>query len=238
MCATERGRRGARIRRSALMLVLVAVLSGAALAQQAPSREQEQVRRLRQQLQQLQQELAAARQAEGTARAQAARQLDEVQAEAARARRGSRAQAERIAALEAELAAERSSAGTAAAALSRREEELVAARQSLATVRGELAQRTEAQREGERRIAELTASWRDESAALALCTRNNQALRTVSLELLERWQRHDWRDLLAAREPFVQQYRVRIENLVQDYEDRIDRAWLAPAPAPVPAQGR
>lgn len=225
-----------RAGRAAWLLVVAATLAGSALAQQAPSREQEQIRRLRQQLQQLQQELAGARQAEAAARVEAARQIAEVQAEAARARRGGRAQAERITVLQAELTAQREVAGATAATLARRDEELGAVRQSLAAARAEIARRAEALREGERLSAELLVRFREQNAALELCTRNNQELRQVSLDLLERWRRHDWRDVLAAREPFVQSRRVAIENLVQDYEDRIERAWLAPAA--VPAQGR
>jgi chromosome segregation ATPase len=214
--------------RAALVLAVSGALIGAALAQQAPSREEEQIRRLRQQLQQLQQEVAAARQAEGTARAEAAQQVSEAQAEAARARSGTRAQAERIAALEAELATQRMAASSTATALARSEGELATARQSLEVARIELERRAAGLRDAERSGGELLARFRQQNAALDLCTRNNQALRTLSLELLDRWQRHDWRDVLAAREPFIQSRRVTIENLVQGYEDRIERAWLAP----------
>lgn len=232
MRASESGRVGLRRWRVALVLLVTAGLAAGVMAQQAPSREEEQIRRLRLQLQQLQQEIATARQADGTARAEAEQRVSDARAQAARAQRDQRAQAERIAALEAELVAERAAAGAARTAVAARQAELAGAQQALAAARAELGQRAEGLREAERRGAEVMARFREQNTALDLCTRNNQALRTLSLELLERWQRHDWRDVLAAREPFVQSHRVTIENLVQGYEDRIERAWLVPAPTP------
>jgi hypothetical protein len=41
---------------------------------------------------------------------------------------------------------------------------------------------------------------------------------------------------MAAKEPFVQGERVRIENLVQGYEEQIDRASLVAPTAPDPAR--
>jgi hypothetical protein len=139
--------------------------------------------------------------------------------------------------LEIELAAQREAAGTAEAALAQRDRELGSARQSLDDARAELDRRALGLREGERRSNELLVRFRAQNAALEMCARNNQELRSVSLELLERWQRHDWKDVLAAREPFVQTRRVAIENLVQGYEDRIEQAWLPPPPGAASAPG-
>jgi chromosome segregation ATPase len=109
--------------------------------------------------------------------------------------------------------------------------------------RAALAQaRSQAGAEGlrvQRREAELEtlqARFRTHNAALLQCSRHNQSLREVSLELLQRWQRMDWRDAMAAKEPFVQGERVRIENLVQGYEEQIDRASLVAPTAPDPAR--
>jgi chromosome segregation ATPase len=220
-------RRGDIVRTAVLLALLVPAL---ALAQSAPSREQEQIRRLRQQLQQLQQELATARQAEAAARIDATRRIGEAEAAARRAQRGVTGTRGRITELEAELAALRERGTATEAQLLQRTGERDEARQALAQARDELGRRAQRLAEGERGAAELLARHRAQNAALELCSRHNQSLKAVSLELLDRWQRHDWRDVVAAKEPFVQGRRVQIENLVQGYEDRIDAAQLPARP--------
>ncbi len=114
--------------------------------------------------------------------------------------------------------------------------ELERDRAALAQLRAQAgAESLRLQRRDDELVA-LQARFGAQNGALDLCSRHNQALREVSLELLQRWQRVDWRDALAAKEPFVQTERVRIENLVQGYEEQIDRASLAPRPAAEDAQ--
>ena len=216
--------------RAAVLALCAALLPALACAQAAPSREQEQIRRLRQQVQQLQQELAGARQAEAAARADSGRRVGEAEAAARRAQSGAAATRTRVAELEAELGALRSDHATDQEALRRSSAERDEARAALQQAREELTRRGTRLAEGERQSAELLARFRAQNSALDLCARHNQQLRTVSLELLDRWQRHDWRDVLTAREPFVQTRRVEIENLVQGYEDRIDAALLPARP--------
>ena len=220
----------------ALSASLALALALPALAQQAPSREQEQIRRLRQQTQQLQQELAAAQQSAQAARAEAEQRAASAQAEASRARRSASGAAERVKELEAELDTLRSAQASQQARQAELTLALEGAQGELRTTRNELGARSLrlTRREGE--LEALEARFRGQNAALDLCTRHNQTLRSVSLDLLGRWQRMDWRDALAAKEPFVQTERVRIENLVQGYEEQIDRATLA-RPAAAGASG-
>jgi chromosome segregation ATPase len=224
MCATS------RVHRAAVVLLTALLLPGLALAQSAPSREQEQIRRLRQQLQQLQQELATARQGEAAVRTESAQRLAAAQAAARRAQRGSAETTQRLAELETQLASQREAAELADRQLAQRTAERDEARQGLAQARDELARRAQRLADGERSATDLQARFRAQNAALDLCTRHNKSLQTVALELLDRWQRHDWRDALLAKEPLVQARRVEIENLVQGYEDRIDAALLPAKP--------
>jgi chromosome segregation ATPase len=240
MFATD-GRHRPKSVTARLLAVLGLAVTLGATAQQ-PSREQEQIRRLRQQLQQLQQELSTAQQAAQSAKADADQRAGVAKAEATRAKRSASSSVARVQELEAELKSLR----TEQAALQSREAELRSElerdRTALAQVRAEFSSggMRLARREGE--LEALQARFRSQNAALDLCARNNQTLRASSLELLQRWQRMDWRDALAAKEAFAQTERVRVENLVQGYEEQIDRASLvvppaAAAPATLPAAG-
>jgi chromosome segregation ATPase len=217
--------------RAAVALLACALLMPLlALAQSAPSREQEQIRRLRQQLQQLQQELATARQGEAGARIESANRVAAAEAAARRAQRGAAGTAQRVAELETELTSLRDKAADGDKQLLQRTAERDDARQGLAQAREELSRRAQRLAEGERNSTDLLARFRTQNAALDLCSRHNKTLQAVSMELLGRWARHDWRDALLTKEPLVQARRVEIENLVQGYEDRIDAALLPARP--------
>lgn len=51
-------------------------------------------------------------------------------------------------------------------------------------------------------------------------TRNAELLK-LGREILDRYARKDFLDVLGGSEPYVQASRVRLENLVQDYEDKL-----------------
>jgi chromosome segregation ATPase len=191
---------------------------------------------LRQQVQQLQQELAAAQQGTQAARAEADQRTASAQAEASRARRSASGTAQRVKELEAELDTLRSEQSAQQARQAELTQQLERAQGQLRSTRNELGARDLRLSRRESELESLEARFRSQNGALDLCTRHNQTLRGVSLDLLGRWQRMDWRDALAAKEPFVQTERVRIENLVQGYEEQIDRATLA-RPAAAGASG-
>ncbi len=208
------------------MLLGGLVLSLGVAAQQ-PSREQEQIRRLRQQVQQLQAELATSQQAAQAARADADKRAGQAQAEAQRARRSASGSAERLKELDERVQALTGERDALQGQLTAAQGELESTRTALARARAQSGADTLRVERREAELATLQQRFTGQNTALELCARHNQALRTVSLELLDRWQRTDWRDVVAAREPFVQSARVRIENLVQGYEEQIDRASLA-----------
>ena len=237
MCATEprpelpvwRAPRRHPWWRVALVLTLLSI-SIQSHAQQAPSRDQEQIRRLRQQVQQLQQaqqEATLQQQALQKARSEADQRTAKAQGEAARVRSTVKASNERVSELQTELGSLRTAHNELQAREARLVADLAQARGSLSQVRADLAERVARLQQQDNSLADLDRRGRQVTDALALCSRNNQALRSVGLELLDRWQRHDWRDFAGAKEPFLQLKRVEIENLVQGYEERIDKASLA-----------
>lgn len=63
------------------------------------------------------------------------------------------------------------------------------------------------------------AKLRDELIELGR-TRNAELLK-LGREILDRYARKDFLDVLGGSEPYVQASRVRLENLVQDYEDKL-----------------
>lgn len=130
----------------------------------------------------------------------------------------------------------------AAAEAKRAEEDRSASEKTISTLNNKVAER-------EKRVAEYSeaiAKWKTslqqavaaaqtyeaeknrlaaEAAALRLQVadreRKNIALFNTALEILERYENHGLGKAILAREPFTRNTRVKIENLVQDYKDRI-----------------
>lgn len=102
--------------------------------------------------------------------------------------------------------------------------ELAKTRDSLAKV-VDYARKTEAERnELSSRAAQLETRVEDYLA-------RNVALYKLGDEILDRYAKFSLGDALKTREPFVGLARVKLENLVQDYDERL-RAQRAAAPAP------
>ncbi len=68
-------------------------------------------------------------------------------------------------------------------------------------------------------------------------TRNAELLK-LGREILDRYARKDFLDLLDGSEPFVQSSRVRLENLVQDYEDKLRAARFTKDTLPPSVEAR
>ncbi len=104
--------------------------------------------------------------------------------------------------------------------------ELAKTRESLAKV-VDYAKKTETERDDlASRLARL------ETRADDYHTRN-VALYKLGNEILDRYARFSLGDALGAREPFIGTSRVKLENLIQEYDDRL-RAQRAPAAAATP----
>jgi colicin import membrane protein len=76
---------------------------------------------------------------------------------------------------------------------------------------------------------------------LTECERENGVLLRVGNEILDSYSRFDFGDALGANEPFIGNKRVELENLAQDFGDRLydgkfdPRTVHAPPPAPASA---
>jgi chromosome segregation ATPase len=215
------------------LVVAVALLLGVASASfaQTPTREQEQLRRVRQQLQQTQQEVQSAqdqarRALEAQKKADAEKLLLEAQvkrggAAVGAARNEAAASARRVGELESALAAmkaEHDSVQARWAETASRLEQTVA---SLKQANERLAAREAA-------LAELEARHKVQTARLDAAIRNNLALYGLGRDLLARYQNKSVAESLSAQEPILQFGRVELENLVQDYRDRLDKDRIPP----------
>ena len=65
----------------------------------------------------------------------------------------------------------------------------------------------------------------------------NAAMYKVGTEVLSRYEKFGIGDALTSREPFVGLTRVKFENLIQDYADKLADERIKPEPAPVPPSG-
>ena len=211
--------------------VLAVLLSCAGHAQQ-PSREQEQLRRLRAQAQQMQQALSAAQQAQQSAEAERTRQAEEagrLDAEAAAARGSAATLRRKLVQTEAELVTERSTREE----LSRRFDEAMARNQAL---EGQLAQTRDALAGRSAEADGLRKSGDALSTRLGQCEQDNVALYRTGIEVLDRYRDRTLGERIGQAEPFAQIGRVKLENLIDGYRDRLGESRLplaggAPGPA-------
>jgi TolA-binding protein len=79
---------------------------------------------------------------------------------------------------------------------------------------------------------EAEAGLKANTAALQTCKAANAKLITVSQDILHLYETQSFRSLLVrSYEPIIGTARVRLENLVQTYDDKIhDQEYVAPAP--------
>lgn len=213
-----------------LIACALLLAAGPALAQNA-SREQEQLRRLRAQAQRLQQALAAEQQLRqaATAELQSLKQtqgaeLEKLGEEAQSARRRAGSVQKQLDQAQRELDELRAahSALTArheqtASLLVERERDLGDTRNTLATTARELEQ-TQA------RAGQL-------GSRLDQCTQDNVALYRTGIEMLDRWRDRTLGERTAQGEPFTQIGRVKLENLVETWRDRLDEKRIGTAPS-------
>lgn len=143
-----------------------------------------------------------------------------------------KALAARIETLKKEFAAERLAADHAAAGL---KAQVTTQAAELAQARA-LAEKLET---GQRQAAELAEHREAERAQLAaekimlqrlVADREtrNRALFQIGNEILTRYEKFSLGEALSAREPFVGRTRTRLENLVQDYADKLTDQRVTP----------
>ncbi len=66
--------------------------------------------------------------------------------------------------------------------------------------------------------------------------RRNESMYKLGTEILNRYEHFGLGDALTAREPFVGITRVKFENLIQDYSDKLADTKIKPDPAPAAAK--
>jgi chromosome segregation ATPase len=108
-------------------------------------------------------------------------------------------------------------------------EKLRQAREQNDQATAELARQQEALAARAKEISSLQASGRQGAAALATCEEKNGALAVVATELMDKYRDVGFWDALRRREPFTRVRRVQVENLLEDYRDRVEASRIAPA---------
>jgi chromosome segregation ATPase len=102
--------------------------------------------------------------------------------------------------------------------VARQDKEIAQIKEALETSRqtSELARKQEAERakRADEVVADLQRLVADRQA-------KNVALYKIACEILQRYQKFGLGEALVAREPFVGITRVKLENLVQDYQDKL-----------------
>ncbi|RTQ34869.1 hypothetical protein EJP69_10735 [Variovorax gossypii] len=224
----------------ALLLASLAAMAGTTHAQQPPGgqtmeeRLRAQLRATTTQLQQVQNELAALKAGQQPAMAQAAPakpELDVLKKE--------------LSQTQAQLAAERQAREAASAGSQQLRQQAQAASDKataqVAQYRNaydellKMARTSEAERQ---RLATEAATHR---TAITQCEAKNAQLYAVGQEILGAYETMDVGTVLASRQPFAAQSRVKYEQIAQQYGDRLYeskfdvRAVAAPAPAPAAA---
>lgn len=204
------------------LIALVLLLAGGQALAQSASREQEQIRRLRAQAQQLQQtlsteqqqrqaavsELQALKQSQGAELQKLGEEARSARLRAGNAQKQTESLQRELNALRTEKAALESRLERLASGLSEREREL-------GETRGKLAGSSQ-----ELELSKAVASQL--SGRLAQCTQDNLALYSTGIEMLDRWRDRTLGDRIAQGEPFAQVGRVKLENLVETWRDRLD----------------
>jgi chromosome segregation ATPase len=71
---------------------------------------------------------------------------------------------------------------------------------------------------------QLQATIVDQAQLIETCEASNVKLLQINRELLVDYDKKGFMDAMLQREPLTQLKRVEIENIVQDYQDRIDRS--------------
>jgi len=213
-------------------LLLCGALAAPGFGQQA-NREQEQLRRLRLQVQKLQQDQTVQQDAlqrataEKTTAAEQATALrgriGAAQAQLRRERTATALQTQATQALQKELDAAKAERTALALRLEQTQTELQGNVRTVQTLRTEGTDQQRRLATRETSFTELTARHQTQALGLQTCINNNLALRDIGLELLQRFANKGVADALAQQEPFLQFKRVAMENLLQDYQDKLDQ---------------
>lgn len=214
--------------------LLTALLLATSLAhgEDKPSREQEQLRRLRAQTQQLQQALSAEQQARQAAASelQALKQtqktdLDRLDADAQAARRRAGSMQKQLEQTARELAEVRVARDTL-------QQQLDDTRKLLGAREIDLQQTRNTLQDTQRDLGATRSRSEALAGRLGQCEQDNVALYRTGIEVLDHYRNRTLGDRMVQGEPFSQVGRVRLENLIDAYRDRLDERRSASAQLP------
>jgi chromosome segregation ATPase len=79
-------------------------------------------------------------------------------------------------------------------------------------------------RQTEAEKTQLQATVVDQAQLIESCEANNVKMLQINRELLVDYEKKGFMDAMLQREPLTQMKRVEIENIVQEYQDRIDHS--------------
>jgi DNA repair exonuclease SbcCD ATPase subunit len=99
--------------------------------------------------------------------------------------------------------------------------ELAALRQQVAVDRSALSQASTDVQAAQGERVRLQTLVSNQATMLAACRQKNEQLLKVSYEILDKFEHVDMWDTMNLAEPFVQDTRVNLEKIAQDYGDRI-----------------
>ena len=114
--------------------------------------------------------------------------------------------------------------------------------QEVGKYKDQLAQATDAAKSAQADHDKLQGAVVGQAALLEACQQKNTQLLAVSNEILDTFERVDLNDVIGLNEPFVQSARVKLENMSQDFGDRIydgkfdPRTVKMPKPASLQSQ--
>jgi colicin import membrane protein len=230
----------------ALLLALLAATTGTAHAQQAGGQSMEerlraQLRATTTQLQQAQNELAALKAgqpAAGTAAAAAAAAAPRPEVDVLK---------KALAQSHSQLAAERQARETASASSQQLRQQAQAttekASAQIAQYRNAYDELLKMARASEAERQRLATEATTQRTALTQCEAKNTQLYAVGQEILKAYETMDVGSVLASRQPFAAQSRVKFEQIAQQYGDKLYdskfdvRAVVAPAASATPSAG-
>lgn len=211
-----------------LPLLICLLLLGVELASANPpnSREREMLRRAQRQMQDLQSQLASLQQDKAKLAQEQAQTTREVASTRDRLRRAQHALTTEKAAHET-TRAELEQSGKELAAL---RERLTATAATLSDTRAALAASEAKLARAEANIRELQALKTRQEREIALCEDKNMKLYQTGRELMTRFEQKTCGEILAQKEPFLGLKRVEIENLLEEYRDKLDADRLIKPP--------
>lgn len=200
-----------------------------AFAQEPNARQANRDREILRRVQEAQRQAEDARVRAETEKAAVEGQLADVQKKAKAVEAGVAQERRRASELQQKLDAMTRDHASADAERKSLAEQVRQAREEINRQAAELVRRDDALMARASEIAALQSSGKQGAAALAVCEEKNGALAVVATELMDKYRDVGFWEALQRREPFTRVRRVEVENLLEEYRDRVEASRVAPA---------